>query len=227
MRPARRLPWVWLILFAALTMQIGTARWLRPLRPGIEEMPYPLGDQGLKGLSLGDDQFLFRALARWLQDVGDGGGRVRPLRDYDYDRVVGWLKALDGLDPRSEYLYWLGSHYFGAITDPGKGPEKVAKVVDYFRTAALADPEHRWSWLVWAAVKAHHTVKDKALMAKVAADLVSLKGRSDIPAWLPLLAIPLYRAAGDGAAAKALEDDPMLRDIRSQDWRDFQQRLGL
>ncbi|HIJ63611.1 MAG TPA: hypothetical protein HPQ04_13030, partial [Rhodospirillaceae bacterium] len=137
-----------------LAAQLAFAHQVRGLRAAIEEMPYPLSDRALKFLAFGDDQFLFRGIARWLQDVGDGGGRLRPLRDYDYGRVVGWLEILDRLDGESDYGYSLAAHYFGAVTED----KKVKIIAEYLRGAAMARPARRWPWLVWAATHVRHPV---------------------------------------------------------------------
>lgn len=224
---SKRLPLVWIPLIVFLLAQIGFSNAVRPLRPAIEEMPFPLSDLGLKAVALGDDQFLFRYLARWLQDVGDGGGRVRPLVDYDYDRVVGWLRALDHLDDRSDYSYLLAARYFGAVMDPIGGPPRIRKIVEYFHELGFADPGRHWPWLVWAATKAHRVVKDKALCGTIADDLVALRANPDVPSWLPLLASPLYRFAGNVKAADMLDQDPKLMDIRHRDRLDLDKMQGI
>lgn len=214
---------LWLLLLAFLAGQIAYSQVLRPLRAGIEEMPPPLSANALKLLAFGDDQLLFRAMAHWLQDVGDGGGRLRPLRDFDYDRVVAWLKTLDHMDARSDYSYELAAHYFGAIT---ADPSRRKKIVVYLRDVGMADPAGHWTWLVWAAVTTGHGVDDCNLAAGLADDLVSLRGRADVPDWLPLMAIRLYRLAGNDAAAKALESDPRLMDARRRVTEELAKRLG-
>lgn len=200
----------WLVLLAMLSAQVLFAVQMRDRRAAIEEMPYPLSGVALKFLAFGDDQFLFRAIARWLQDVGDGGGRVRPLKDYDYARVIGWLKVVDQLDARSDYGYSLAAHYFGAVSDI----QKVGIVAEYFGQAAMADPAQRWPWLVWAAVHAVHQIKDPRLAASLVRDIVSLRGDPRVPDWLVLLAPGLYRTAGDPGAAAALERDHAYMDLK-------------
>jgi hypothetical protein len=222
----RRVPFVWIGLIAFLLAQLGYSQSVRPLRPAIEEMPFPVSDLGLKALALGDDQFLFRYLARWLQDVGDGGGRVRPLVEYDYDRVVDWLKVLDRLDERSDYSFQLAARYFGAVMEPNLGPARVRKIVLYFRACALADPARRWPELVWAAERTRRVVKDPELSGLIAGDLVALRDNPRVPPWLPLLAAPLYRFAGNVAKAEELETDPVLSKLRRDAFRDLVGKLN-
>lgn len=201
---------IWLLLLALLSVQVLFAHHLRDRRPAIEEMPYPLSGLALKFLAFGDEQFLARAVAHWLQDVGDGGGRVRSLKDYDYARVVGWLKVIDHLDARSDYGNVLAAHYFGAVTNI----QKVKIIADYLNQVAMADPAQRWPGLVWASAHAIHQIKDPQLAASLAQNILSLRGDPRVPDWLVLLVPSLYRTAGDLNAAAALERDPAFADLK-------------
>jgi hypothetical protein len=204
------------VLVLALFAQLALGWHLRGLRPAIEEFPPPPSPAELAAMALGDAQSMFRYQILWLQDFGDGGGRVKPLRDYDYDHVVGWLRAVDSLDQRSNAIYELGSHYFGALTDPGTAPAKVGRVADFFDQAAMADPGRRWPWLVWSALITQRLVKDPGLAGRIASDLMSLKDNKSVPDWLPLLAIPLFRIAGNAAEAERLSHDPAMIELRRE-----------
>ena len=156
-------------------------------------------------MALGDDEFLFRYLARWLEFVGDGGGRVHPLREYSYDDVVNWLTALDQLDQmRSDFPHVLAARYFGEITpavDPGS--QRLRKIFGYLRIVGLADPARFWPWLIWDADKARKPINDPVLIAMIARDLQSPELRNPrVPAWVRVLPVRLYEAAGDPDTAK-------------------------
>lgn len=217
---------LWAAILLLLGAQVLVSHHLKPLRPAIEEMPYPPSPLALKALALGDDQFLFRAEVSWLQGVGDGGGRLKPLRDYDYDRVVDWLRIVDGLDPQSRSLFEIGARYFGAISDPATAPLKLKPLAAYFLQVGMSDPAHRWPWLVWAAVKAQHTIHDPELAHQAADDLLSLRGAADSPYWLPLLAMPLFRVAGDPDRAAALAADPDMIRLRRRAFAELNGRLS-
>jgi hypothetical protein len=217
---------LWVALVLLFVGQLAYSRSLAPLRPAIEEMPPAFSPVALKALALGDDEYLFRALALWLQDVGDGGGRVRPLREYDYDRVVDWLQDLDALNPRSEYAHTIAARYFGAITDPQAAPSRVAKIGEYFRRLGREHPAADWPWLVWAGVKVQAIARDRELAERLADDLVALKGNPTVPDWLPLIAIRLYQVAGNEAAARSLAMDPDLASVRSRYVRNLSESLN-
>lgn len=192
---------LWGLLMLLVAAQVWLAVGSRHLRSAIEEMPPPPSAQALRAMALGDTEFLYRHLGRWLEYVGDGGGRVRPLREYDYDRVVGWLEVVDDLDARrSDYIHVLAAQYFGQVSID---PTRVRKIVDYLRGVALADPVKNWRWLVWASHQARKPINDPALMKAIAHDFQSpeLKDPS-VPAWVRAMPIRLYRDAGDEADSR-------------------------
>lgn len=204
---------IWPALALLLLAQAAFTHAMREVRPAIEAMPPPPAETALKGMAFGDDEFLYRATALWLQDVGDGGGRLKPLREMDYDRVVAWLRALDRLDPKAEFAHAVAAHEFGQVQID---PSRVRKIVLYLREVGLSDPARRWPWLVWAAERARHELKDKELVRGFAHDFAGITDRA-VPAWVRGLATPLYHYAGDAAAAAEaraalLKSDPGYED---------------
>lgn len=192
---------LWGLLLLCVAAQVWFTLGARTLRAAIEEMPPPPTDLALKAMAFGDDEFLFRHLGRWLEFVGDGGGRVRPLREYDYDRVVGWLQALDHFDSyRSDYTHFLAAQYFGEVNIDH---DRVRKIVEYLRTVGLSDPVRNWKWLAWGAQKSRRLLKDPALVRQFAGDLQSPELASPaVPPWVHILPYRLYRALGDENAAR-------------------------
>lgn len=217
---------IWAVLILALLMQLAMNGYLRPFRPATDEMPYPPSPIAMKAFALGDDQFLFRALVSWLQDFGDGGGRLRPLGQYDYRRVVDWLQAADRLDPESNAVFSLGSTYFGAISDPTGAQPRLKLLTEYFKQAGLADIAHRGAWLVWAAIKIQHNVGDPVLAKQTADELLNLNLEANSPYyWLPLMAAPLYRSAGDKETAAALDRREDLVRLRLRAFKELNSSL--
>lgn len=216
MRRAALLLWPALLLL--LAAQVWFSRDMRDIRPAIDRMPPPPSETVLKGMAFGDDEFLYRATALWLQDIGEGGGRLKPLREIDYDRVVAWLQALDGLDPEAEFAHTVAAKEFGQVAID---PARVRKIVLYIRGIGLSDPPRRWAWLVWAAEMAEHALKDKELSRLMAGDFARITDRT-VPAWVRGLASPLYHFAGDDIAAKAarealIKSDPGFEEERERE----------
>jgi len=216
---------LWAAILVLLGGQVLVSHHLKPLRAAIDEMPYPPSRLALKAMALGDDQFLFRTEVSWLQEVGDGGGRLRPLKDYDYNRVIEWLRVVDDLDPRSQSVFELGAHYFGAISDPATAPAQLKVLAAYFMQVGMTDPANRWPWLVWAAIKAQRMIHDPDLARQMADQLLSLRGTEGVPFWLPLLAPPLYRTAGDRDRAAVLLADPDIIQRRQRAFAELNERL--
>lgn len=196
---------LWALILVFMAVQVWFTSEHRGLRAVIDEMPPPPTELSLKAMAMGDDEFLFRHLGRWLEFVGDGGGRVRALRVYDYDRVVGWMQALDQLDAsRSDFVHEIAARYFGEITTAvDVDHSRVRKIVEYLRLVALADPARNWKWMIWASVKARKDLNDPILVKAIAHDLQSpeLHDRR-VPAWVRALPIRLYQFAGDEADAR-------------------------
>jgi hypothetical protein len=213
-KAARSLALLWVCLAGLLMVLILVGHHLRPLRSTVDQMPYPPSAAALKALSLGDDQFLFRAELAWLQEVGDGGGRLKPLKEFDYERVADWLRAIDRLDPQSDGVFQLGSTYFGAISDPATAPIQLPPLIDYYAEAAMADPAHRWHWLVWGAIKEQHVVRNRETADRLVDDLLATRASPGTPGWLPLLAAPLLRAVGEKERAVLLDADPDIVERR-------------
>jgi len=196
---------LWALIFVFLAAQTWFASEFRGLRMAIEEIPPPPTARALEAMALGDEEFLFRYLGRWIEFVGDGGGRLRALRFYDYDRVVNWMEALDRLDAdRSDLVHMAAAHYFGAITtavDPQHS--KLRKIVDYLRAVGTRDPARFWPWLVWDSDKARWPIGDSALIVEIARDLQSPKLKDPrVPAWVRVLPAHLFHVAGDDNAAR-------------------------
>lgn len=214
-------PWTWLLFTALVIAQAWySGFYTRGLRAAIEEMPPAPTATALKAISFGDDEFAYRYLARWLQDVGDGNGRIRPLRDYDYDRVVGWLEALDELNRyRSDYTPSLAARYFAAITpEVDIGNRRVFKIFDYLRRVGLRDPARKWRWLLWDANTARRRFHDNDLVKELARDLESPEMKDpSVPAWVRLIPIRLYYMAGDRDAAEAAYARASPEDLKAFD----------
>ncbi len=133
-------------VLAALGLQALYWSQTRDLRAGWEGVPPAPSAQVAHALALGDSQFLYRATTFALQNMGDEGGRVTPLKDYDYQRLGQWFALLDRFDPEAEYLHVLVGYYYSQSPNP----EHVRVVIAYLRRIAMNNPEHNWRWLAHA-----------------------------------------------------------------------------
>lgn len=150
-------------------------------------------------LTLGDPQVLYRGAAFGLQNMGDQGGRVTPLADYDYQRLEAWLAVLDRLDPEADYAPTLAGFYFGQTRDP----VDLRRIVTYLTRIGARDPRHNWRWLAHAAFLARHRLHDLPLALDIARHLTELDD-PDIPLWVRQLPAFVLAEVGEDEAARDL-----------------------
>lgn len=195
---------------AALCLQALFWSQTRDLRAGLEEVPPAPSPAVANALALGDHQFLYRTTTFALQNLGDEGGRVTPLKDYDYQRLGRWFSLLDQFDPRSNYLPVLVGHYFSQSPEP----DHVRVVIAYLSRIALREPAQNWRWLAHAVYLARHKVKDLGLALNLAYRLAALEAPG-MPIWTRQMPAFVLAEVGDKEAARdlmeaILESDPNL-----------------
>jgi hypothetical protein len=176
-----RLPWAGMLCII-LAVAHGIFAWSnRELRPELAVLTPPPGALAREALSFGDGQFFYRTSVLNLQTVGDEGGRVTRLSDYNYDYVLGWLEALAALDPLSHHYIMLAVRYFGFTPDL----TSVRRLVDFVVADASADPQRKWYWLTQAMVMADHTLADLDYTLQIAEQLAAYDFPG-LPSWLLL-----------------------------------------
>ena len=171
----------------------------RDLRAGWEGVPPAPSNQVAKALALGDGQFLYRAATFVLQNMGDEGGRVTPLKDYDYRRLGQWFSLLDRFDPESGFLPVLVGYYFSQ----SQNPEDVRVVISFLAHIAIRDPERNWRWMAHAIYLARHRVKDMNVALSLAYRMAAIKSPG-IPVWARQMPAFVLAEVGDKEAARDL-----------------------
>lgn len=142
---------------------------IRDVRPTLGILPDLPQERTLDALAFGDSQFLFRYLALTLQNAGDNGGRVTPLKNYDYDKVVAWLELLDHLDVKSHWVIAMANGYFGQTQNTGD----VKPIVQYMQRHVAQDPNVKWPWLINAVYLSRHRLENNWLALDVARQVAS------------------------------------------------------
>ncbi len=168
-------------------------------------------EAGAAAFALGDRALAYRAIGLMLQNMGDSGGRVTNLRQYDYDRLVQWFELEDRLDPRSDFMPILASYYFGAVDDP----QKLAPLVAYLRRVGNEPGNRRWRWLAQGVHLARYGLNDLDLAYAMALELAALPG--DMPAWTRQMPAFIMTARGDKEAAYAIILEILKSDARKMD----------
>lgn len=153
-----------------LVLGQSTLSWsIRDVRPTLGILPDLPQERAVDALAFGDSQFLFRYLALTLQNAGDNGGRVTPLKNYDYEKVVDWLDLLDHLDVHSHWVIAMANGYFGQTQNTAD----VRPIVQYMQRHVARDPEVKWPWLVNAVYLSRHRLRNDWLALDAARQLAS------------------------------------------------------
>ena len=170
-------------------MQIALAVHIKPVRPDLGYVPTPPSASFLRGIAMGDEQFLFRAVGLIIQNSGDTFGRFSALKLYNYQDLAVWLGLQDMLDPRSNYMPSMAAYYFSQT----QNTEDVRYLVDFLYDHARQDVVHKWWWLMQAIYLAHHKLKDPDLALKVALPLQ----HKDLPVMAQQLLAIVYEKRGE------------------------------
>ena len=204
----RRFPWgALLVVFIAINLQAWVSSEVRSIRLGWTGVPPAPSRQAALALALGDDQFYYRASTFSLQNMGDFGGDVTPLKNYDYKRLGQWFTLLDSLDPESAFLPLLVGFYFSATQTTADLPV----VIDYLARIAERDPERNWRWLVHAIYLARHRMKDlpKALALSYRLAAFEVPG---LPAWTKQMPAFVLTRLGDKEGARIIMETILRTD---------------
>lgn len=162
--------WIFNVLLIGFALGQATLSWsIRDVRPTLGILPDLPQAQAAEALAFGDKQFLYRYLALTLQNAGDNGGRVTPLKNYDYEKVVAWLRLLDGLDHNSHWVIAMANGYFGQT----QTIEDVEPIVRFMQDNVAYKPELKWPWLVNAIHLSRHRLKSDWLALDVARQLAT------------------------------------------------------
>lgn len=152
-------------------------------------------------MALGDGQFSFRSGAITLQNLGDTGGRVTPLKEYSYAMLGQWFALLHLLDPASDHIPMAAAYYFGAT--PVKKDVRV--VVDYLGRIGQNPYGEKWRWLAHAAYLARHKLDDLPLALDLAYKLSRMQvAGGELPLWARQMPAFILKEQGERDSARDL-----------------------
>jgi hypothetical protein len=208
---ARRKTNGWLIglTLASAAFWLGShqiyARW-----QGVPPVP---SKNGARMMTLGDTQFSYRFGAITLQNLGDGGGDVTPIKNYDFPMLGRWFHLLNDLDPASNHVPMIAAYYFGATPIPND----VAVVVDYLSKVGQNPYGNKWRWLAQAVYLAQYRMDDKDLALDLAYKLARMQPiGDDLPIWARQMPVTVLKNKGEKQAAQDFMRDMMSM---SEAWR--------
>lgn len=193
-----------LFLVAALTLNVAFWYGAHDTQARWEGVPPVPTKNGARIMTLGDEQFSYRFGAITLQNLGNSGGRVTAVKDYDYKKLGAWFWLLHGLDPASNHVPMMAAYYFGGT----QVPEDVAVVVEYLATVGQNPVANKWRWLAHAVFLARHRMENPDLALDLAYILSRMQPVGDVlPAWARQM--PAFVLANQGekqSARKVIEE---------------------
>ncbi len=157
-------------------------------------------------MSFGDQQFLYRLWTMDLQNAGDTGGRMTPMRYYNYSNVIGWLDALGELDPRGEHHLYLAVRYFSQTPET----DDVRRLMEFVERDVARSPATKWFWLTQALVIAEKRLRDLPYALQISERLATLNP-ADAPNWVFMMPAILMEKMGRLPAAESA-----IRQVRAQ-----------
>ncbi len=188
-------------LFLALFVCLNIVFWfyVRDERAMWNNVPPAPSAEFASSYGLGDHSFAYRINGLMIQNLGDTGGRVTSLQDYDYSRLAEWFFLQDGLDHESSFIPYLASYYFIGL----QKPEKYRPVLEYIKVAAGRGDGEKWRWLVQAVFFARFKLNDLDTALDLAHSLAGLEN-NDLPGWVRQMPAFVMTQKGEKEAAYAL-----------------------
>ena len=164
---------------------------------------------GAIAMSLGDNEFSYRLLAIMLQNFGDVGRDITPLKDYNYQKLGQWFHLLHSLDPVSDHIPLLAANYFGGTLVP----KDVAYVVDYLKVAGNMRIGEKWRWLAQAAYLAQHRLNDLDMALGFAYQLQNMNREGvAMPQWARQMPVFVLKYRGEKEASRHLMENLLVTD---------------
>ncbi len=185
----------------AAVLVLNVAFWfsIRDIRSHWNNVPPVPDEKYASAYGLGDKSFAYRLNGIMIQNLGDTGGRVTSLKDYDYGKLAKWFFLQDHLDKKSNFIPYLAGYYFSGVQEP----EKFRPVLDYLEQVGNRDYGQKWRWLAQAVFIARYKLNDldKALSL---ANVMAKINNDNMPSWARQMPAFIMSAKGEKDAAYAL-----------------------
>jgi len=171
-----------------------------PPRDARSDLPPAPRAATLRLAAFGEEAAVARLAMLYLQSFDLRGANAVPYQRLDYKRLVAWLSAILGTDPRSAYPLFAAARIYAENPDPAKSRMALAFVYDEF----LKAPNTRWPWLAHAALIAKHRLHDLALARRYAAAIDRYTTDPTVPSWARQMEIFILEDMNELEAAKVM-----------------------
>lgn len=200
-RPLAAVPGgVWAVLALSLAAQLAWQGARQPGAPAAAELPPPPTPEALRLASFGEPEATARIAMLYLQAFDLGGANTLPYQKLDYERLVGWLRSILELDPRSQYPLFSAARIYAETPDPANSRMALELVYREF----FGDPERRWPWLAHAALVAKHRLGDLTLARRYAQAVDRHTKSPDVPLWARQMEIFILEDMNELEAARIM-----------------------
>jgi hypothetical protein len=198
-RPVTQVPrWIGVALAASLAVHIVLQNRSGAPRTGAADLPVPPRPAALRLASLDEPEAAARLAMLYLQAFDLGGGNSLPYRNLDYERLIGWLRSILELDPRSEYPLFSAARIYSEVPDNARTRMMLEFIYEQFRQ----DPDRRWPWLAHATLVAKHRLGDLALARRYASAIDRLANSASLPLWARHMEVFVLEDMNELEAAK-------------------------
>lgn len=193
-----------------LFLVLNIAFWLqtKSLRPVWGNVPPVPSQNSTAGMALGDAQFAYRMSGLMLQNIGSATDDTKPLSQYNYHILKGWLFLADKLDPSSNFVPSLAAYYYGATQDKSDLPP----IIDYLEEIGQRPEPQKWRWLAQAVYLARFEMGDYQRALDLANKLANLP-RNDLPLWAKQMPALVMSAAGQKEGAYTMMMNTLTSEI--------------
>ena len=147
-------------------------------------------------MTLGDSEFAYRILGIMIQNFGSIGGRITPIKDYDFENLADWFFLQHTLSPRGNHAPLIAAFYYGASQDP----QKIRPLIKYLHVAGNDPQGEKWRWLAHAVYLARFRLKDYDLALELANTLAAIPN-DDMPVWAKQMPVNVMNDMGQKQAA--------------------------
>lgn len=199
--PSRTPPRQFLVLLVlGIVVQLLWGSTRPPLTAKAEDLPRPPAQQWLQLGAFGDQVALARILMLWLQNFDNQPGLAIPFRNLNYANLEKWLELIQTLDPRSEYPLFAALYLYAGTSDLSR----TRIMLDFIYRQFHFNPEQRWRWLAFAAVRARHRLNDPQLALLYLNALLPEIKRGRLPQWVLGVRLSLLQSTGQLESARQL-----------------------
>jgi len=200
-RPLGVVPaWLFVLLAAALALQIAWRAARHGDAPAASELPPPPSAAALRLASFGEPEAAARLAMLYLQAFDFSASAATPYRNLDYARVEGWLQTILELDPRSSYPLFSAARIYAEVPDP----ERSRRMLEFIYREYLLDPNTRWPWLAHAALVAKHRLNDLPLARRYAQAIDRYTTATNVPLWAKQMEIFILEDMNELEAARIM-----------------------